>query len=58
LTRKNTSQVTGQPVFASGKKIGFGSSIFRVGLENSNPFCHVYVRCNVKCCAKIDKVTF
>ena len=39
---KNTGRVTGQPVFASGKKkIEFGSGIFLVGSENSDPFCHV-----------------
>ena len=28
---KNTGRVTGQPIFALGQKIGFGSGIFRVG---------------------------
>ena len=42
LTRKNVGWVTGQPVFASGQKIKFGSGIFRVGLENSDMFCHIY----------------
>ena len=26
------------------KKTGFGLSIFRVGSENSDPFCHVYLQ--------------
>ena len=34
---KNTGRVAGQPIFYSGKKMGLG----RVGLENSNSFCHV-----------------
>ena len=38
---KNTSQVTGQPVFASSQKIKFGSGIFWVRSENSDPFCNV-----------------
>ena len=39
----NTGRVTGQPVFASGQKIRFGSGIFlgRVRSENSDLFCHV-----------------
>ena len=35
---KNTGRVTGQPVFASGQKIGFGSSIFWVGLGRIRQF--------------------
>ena len=41
---KNMGRVTGQPIFASGQKMGFGLGIFQVGwagLENSNSFYHV-----------------
>ena len=45
LTRKKHRWVTGQPVFASSKKIMVGSGIFRVelGQKNSDPFCHVWL---------------
>ena len=41
--QKNTVRVTGQPIFASGKKNWVQVRYFLgwVGLENSNPFCHV-----------------
>ena len=47
LTRKKKSgRVTGQPVFALGKKKSGSGQVFfewsRVGLENSDPYCHVY----------------
>ena len=41
---KNMGRVTGQPIFASGQKMGFGLGLFQVGwagLENSNSFYHV-----------------
>ena len=38
---KNTGRVTGQPVFVSGQKIGFGLGIFQVRSENFDLFCHI-----------------
>ena len=45
---QNTGWVTGQPVFASGQKKSDSGRVFfksgKVGSENSDPFCHVYVQ--------------
>ena len=48
LTRKNTSWVTGQPVFASGQKNRVRVGYFWVGSKSSVPFCHVYSEDNYR----------
>ena len=49
---KNTGRIMGQPVFASGQKnrvrVGYFSGW--VGLENSYPFCHVYLSSSSEIC--------
>ena len=41
---QKSGRVTGQPVFVSGQKNRIRVMFFRVGLENSDPYCHVYWR--------------